>query len=139
VTRLLPAALAAGILATVAPVAAHAGGDGFTGRCVIAAFNDTTPGAYLGGQRVWHAVVALVVVAPGDAGSASCWIKVNGVESKVFDATTVGGSVAAGAGEVTYTADSPSDVYICTHVTTSSGSRDDCVPASTPVASGAGS
>jgi hypothetical protein len=80
----------------------------------------------------------LVLVAPADAGSAGCWIKVNGVESKVFDAPVVGGSVAAGAGEVTYAADSPKDVYICTHVTTGSGSRDDCVPASTPVASTTG-
>jgi hypothetical protein len=125
-----------GMLAVTAPLSAHADGPGYVGNCRISTVNDTTPDGTLGGQRVWNGQVNIEVAAntPGDLVSASCYIKVTvgGTQSKILDATVIGGTVGVGAGQATFTADVTDTVYICTDVTTTStGHSNICAPLTT--------
>jgi hypothetical protein len=136
VTKLRLAGLVLTVLATGLPVAAHADGPGYIGTCRITTLNDTTPGGTFGGLRVWNGEVDIAVAAttPGALVSAGCYIKVTapGTESKILDATVVGGQVGVGAGRATFTADVTDTVYICTHVTTTSnGAQDQCAALTT--------
>jgi hypothetical protein len=96
----------------------------YKGGCRVSSLNDTTPDGTLGGQSVWNGQVNVVVVAntPGDTISATCSIKVNGVDQGiVLTANTPGVGFAAAADRVTFTAAVTDVVSLCTNVTTGSG------------------
>jgi hypothetical protein len=120
--RELLVATVVGMLAVTAPLPAHADGAGFRGDCRISTVNDTTPGGTLGGPDTWTGQVDVLVVAR-DAGpiSATCSIKVNGVDQGVLlDAGSGSGFVAA-AGPATFRAAVTDTILLCTNVTTSAG------------------
>jgi hypothetical protein len=120
--KLLLAAVV-GMVAATAPISAHADGASYKGTCRISTVNDTTPDGTLGGQNVWNGNVNVVVVAntPGDTISATCSIKVNGVnQGVVLTADKPGVGFAAAADRVTFTAAVTDVVSICTNVTTGS-------------------
>jgi hypothetical protein len=120
-------AAVAGLLAAAAPLPAHADGAHFRGSCRFSVVTDTTPGGRLGGQDAWNGEVDVLVVAD-DAGSisATCSIKVNGVDQGVvLDAGSGTGFVAA-AGPLTFRAGAADGVALCTNVTTSAGAESWC-------------